>query len=108
MTTTDPGISERKADHIELCAKGDVGFHAKTTLLEHVDLVHDSLPELALDEIDTSVTLFGKRLKAPLIIASMTGGTARWSWSTTRTRRASWAPRAAARRRSWASSIAST
>jgi isopentenyl-diphosphate delta-isomerase len=77
MTTTDPAIAERKADHIELCAKGDVGFHAKTTLLEHVDLVHDSLPELALDEIDTSVTLFGKRLKAPLIIASMTGGTAR-------------------------------
>ena len=42
--STEPGISERKADHIELCATGDVGFHRKTTLLEHVDLVHDSLP----------------------------------------------------------------
>jgi isopentenyl-diphosphate delta-isomerase len=75
--TTDPGISERKADHIELCAKGDVGFHRKTTLLEEVELVHDSLPELALDEIDLSITLLGKKLRAPLVISAMTGGTPR-------------------------------
>lgn len=75
--TTDSGIEGRKADHIELCATGDVGFHHKTTLLEHVDLIHDSLPELALDEIDTSVTLLGKKLRAPLIISAMTGGTTR-------------------------------
>jgi isopentenyl-diphosphate Delta-isomerase len=75
--TTDSGIDGRKADHIELCATGDVGFHRKTTLLEHVDLIHDSLPELALDEIDTSVTILGKKLRAPLIISAMTGGTAR-------------------------------
>jgi isopentenyl-diphosphate Delta-isomerase len=73
----DTGISERKADHIELCAKGDVGFHVKTTLLEHVDLVHDSLPELALDEIDMSVSILGKKLRAPLVISAMTGGTER-------------------------------
>lgn len=77
MSNTDPGISERKADHIELCATGDVGFHRKTTMLEHVDLVHDALPELALDEIDTSVTIMGKKLRAPIIISAMTGGTAR-------------------------------
>jgi isopentenyl-diphosphate delta-isomerase len=75
--TTETGISERKADHIQLCATGDVGFHHKTTLIEHVELVHDSLPELALDEIDLSVTILGKKLRAPLIISAMTGGTAR-------------------------------
>jgi isopentenyl-diphosphate delta-isomerase len=75
--TSDSGIADRKADHIELCATGDVGFRKKTTLLECVDLVHDSLPELALDEIDTSVTILGKKLCAPLIISAMTGGTAR-------------------------------
>ena len=75
--TTDSGIDGRKADHIELCATGDVGFHRKTTMLEHVDLIHDSLPELALDEIDTSITILGKKLRAPLIISAMTGGTAR-------------------------------
>jgi isopentenyl-diphosphate delta-isomerase len=70
-------IASRKADHIELCATGDVGFRAKTTLLEDVELVHDSLPELALDEVDTRVSVFGKRLRAPLFIAAMTGGTDR-------------------------------
>lgn len=68
-------ISQRKADHIDLCATGDVGFKAKTTLFEEVELIHDAVPELALEDLDPSVTLFGKRLSAPIIIASMTGGT---------------------------------
>jgi isopentenyl-diphosphate Delta-isomerase len=32
------------------------------------------LPELALDELDTSVEIMGKRLRAPILIAAMTGG----------------------------------
>jgi|HubBroStandDraft_2_1064218.scaffolds.fasta_scaffold01545_5 isopentenyl-diphosphate delta-isomerase len=72
-------IGQRKADHIALCvdgdAEGDVGFRKASTLLECVHLVHDALPDLAVDDVDLSVTLFGKRLRAPLIIASMTGGT---------------------------------
>jgi isopentenyl-diphosphate delta-isomerase len=68
-------ISQRKRDHIELCATGPVGFRTATTLFECVQLVHDALPELALDELDTSVTLLGKTLLAPIIIAAMTGGT---------------------------------
>ncbi len=77
MTSQATDIAGRKADHIELCATGDVGFRHKTTLLECVEFVHDALPELALDEIDTSVTLLGKKLKAPILVAAMTGGTAR-------------------------------
>jgi isopentenyl-diphosphate delta-isomerase len=68
-------IGERKADHLALCAEEDVGFRQRTTLLECVRLVHDALPDLATAAIDTSVTLFDKRLRVPLIIASMTGGT---------------------------------
>ncbi len=71
------GIAERKADHIELCATGDVGFRQKTTLFDDVELVHDALPEVDLSSIDASTTVFGKRLRAPLFIASMTGGTGR-------------------------------
>lgn len=71
------GISGRKDDHLDLAAQGDVGFRTKTTLLECVQLLHDSLPELALDEIDLSVRLLGKRLRAPLVLAGMTGGTDR-------------------------------
>lgn len=68
-------ISQRKADHIDLCATGDVAFRAKTTLFDDVELVHDALPEMTVDEVDSSVTLFGKKLSAPIVIASMTGGT---------------------------------
>jgi isopentenyl-diphosphate delta-isomerase len=68
-------IRDRKADHLALCAEEDVGFRARTTLLEQVRLVHDALPDLALADVDTSVALLGKTLRAPIVIASMTGGT---------------------------------
>lgn len=67
-------IGRRKRDHLELCASDDVAFRGKTTLLECVELVHQALPELALDDLDTSVQLCGKRLRVPLVIAAMTGG----------------------------------
>ncbi len=70
-------IGQRKADHIDLAARGDVGFRQTTTLFECVRLVHDALPEAHADELDTSATLFGKRLRAPIVIAAMTGGTER-------------------------------
>lgn len=70
-------ISRRKDDHLDLAAKGDVGFKQTTTLFENVRLVHDALPELSLAEIDTSLTLMGKQLRAPILIAGMTGGSER-------------------------------
>jgi isopentenyl-diphosphate Delta-isomerase len=70
-------IQQRKADHLDLCATDEVAFKERTTLLEDVRLVHQSLPDLSLDEIDPAVTLFGKTLRAPIVIASMTGGTDR-------------------------------
>ena len=67
-------IELRKADHLDLCATDDVAFRERTTLLECVRLVHQSLPEADFDSVDTSVRLFGKELRAPLLIAAMTGG----------------------------------
>ena len=70
-------ISKRKDEHLELAARGDVGFRSKTTLLECVQLVHDALPELDVDAIDLGVRLLGRKLRAPLLLAGMTGGTER-------------------------------
>jgi isopentenyl-diphosphate delta-isomerase len=66
--------ARRKADHLDLCATQDVGFRERTTLLEDVGLVHDALPELDANAIDTSTALLGRRLRAPIVIAAMTGG----------------------------------
>src|SRR5690242_43932 len=68
-------IDQRKADHIKINLEKDVRS-ALTTGLERYQFVHEALPELDLDQIDTSISLFGKRLAAPVLISSMTGGTA--------------------------------
>jgi isopentenyl-diphosphate Delta-isomerase len=73
-TKPTPDIAARKADHIAICVDEEVGFRGKTTLLEEAELVHDALPELAVRDVDLSCTFAGKRLRAPLIIAAMTGG----------------------------------
>ncbi len=69
-------IQRRKADHIELAASGISDFKERSTLLESVQLVHQSLPELSINEIDLSTKFLGKILAAPILITGMTGGTA--------------------------------
>jgi isopentenyl-diphosphate Delta-isomerase len=66
----------RKADHIRINLEEDVQFPHLTNGFERYRLTHQALPELNLKEIDTRVELFGKRLELPLLISSMTGGTA--------------------------------
>ncbi len=66
----------RKADHIRINLEEDVQFPRLTTGLERYRFVHVALPELDLEAVDTSCTLLGKRLSLPLLISSMTGGTA--------------------------------
>lgn len=68
-------IGQRKADHLALCATDAVAFRSKTTLFEDVRFVHDALPDLDLREIDLGTTILGKHLRAPIVIAAMTGGT---------------------------------
>lgn len=68
-------LRERKRSHLDLCLNAQVEYEGKTTLFEDVELVHNALPELALDEIDLSSEFLGKRLRAPFLITGMTGGT---------------------------------
>ncbi len=67
-------IDQRKADHIKINLEQDVRS-ALTTGLERYHFVHEALPELDLAAVDTSLSLFGKKLAAPILISSMTGGT---------------------------------
>ena len=68
-------ISQRKKDHLALCAGDNVSFREKTSLFEQIELVHNALPEMHADAVDSSVELLGKRLSAPIVVAAMTGGT---------------------------------
>ena len=68
-------IQARKDAHLEITASGRGAFREATTLLEEVHLVHQALPERALDEVDLSVEWLGRTLKAPILIGAMTGGT---------------------------------
>lgn len=68
-------INQRKADHIRINLEEDVGFITLTTGLEHFRFVHQALPELDLADVDPSLCVFGKRVAAPILVSSMTGGT---------------------------------
>jgi isopentenyl-diphosphate delta-isomerase len=67
-------IELRKSDHIRINLEEDVQS-GLTTGLERYHFVHQALPEINLEDIDTSSTLFNKHLNAPILISSMTGGT---------------------------------
>ena len=69
-------VVARKQAHLDLCAHGDVESRG-STLLEEVHLLHEALPELSAAEVDPGISLFGRRLAAPIYISGMTGGTER-------------------------------
>ncbi|HKX82555.1 MAG TPA: type 2 isopentenyl-diphosphate Delta-isomerase [Nitrososphaera sp.] len=68
-------IKQRKKDGIEIPLRNNVQAKSASTYLEYVRLVHNALPELDYDEIDTTTEFLGHRFAAPFIIDSMTGGT---------------------------------
>lgn len=68
-------VQRRKAEHIRINLEEDVRSGVSTGL-EKLRLTHEALPELNLKDIDTRAKLFGRQLAAPVLISSMTGGTA--------------------------------
>ncbi len=67
-------LQQRKADHIQINLEKDVRS-ALTTGLEKYHFVHEALPEMNLEHVDTTLEVFGKSLSAPILVSSMTGGT---------------------------------
>jgi isopentenyl-diphosphate Delta-isomerase len=70
----DSLLSSRKSDHIRITLEKDVLSDAATGLNAY-HFTHHALPELDLDAVDLSLDFFGRRLTAPILISSMTGGT---------------------------------
>lgn len=66
--------TSRKEDHLRVCLEENVAFRYPTSGFEDIQLPHRALPELALDEIDLAAEFLGHKLRAPLLISSMTGG----------------------------------
>jgi isopentenyl-diphosphate delta-isomerase len=74
--TDDRGaVERRKEEHLDLAAREEVEAPGTDPLFGEVHLVHEALPERALAEVDLSVELLGKRLRTPLFVTGMTGGT---------------------------------
>ncbi|MFZ5439160.1 MAG: type 2 isopentenyl-diphosphate Delta-isomerase [Myxococcota bacterium] len=73
----DETTAKRKDAHLDLCATEEVAPRENSTLFDDVKLVHCAMPELELSQIDLSLPWLGKRLKAPVLITGMTGGTER-------------------------------
>ena len=68
-------MKQRKTDHLEIALKKDVNFKCKTNGLENVDLNYACLPEINRDEVNTETVFMGKKLRAPLMVSAITGGT---------------------------------
>ena len=78
VPTVTPMLERRKADHIRINLEQDVASR-RTTGLERYRFGHEALPELDMAQIDLGTQALGKRLAAPILISSMTGGTAQAS-----------------------------
>jgi len=68
-------IGARKSEHIRINLEEDVRSGLSTGL-ERYRFIHQALPEIDLDDVDLNLQLFGRKIQAPLLISSMTGGTA--------------------------------
>ena len=59
---------DRKDQHIQCCLEKNVES-SLTTGFEKYILMNHPLPEITLEDIDTSSAFFGKRIAAPFIIS---------------------------------------
>ena len=70
----DPNITSRKTDHIRINLEKDV-LSGLTTGLEKYHFIHQALPEMDLEDVQLGQDIFGREVKIPILISSMTGGT---------------------------------
>ncbi|HLR14270.1 MAG TPA: type 2 isopentenyl-diphosphate Delta-isomerase [Bacillota bacterium] len=72
----EPEINKRKTEHIRLCLEENVEGVNMSTGLEGISFMHNALPEIDFNDISTEASFLGKKLHAPFLVSSMTGGSA--------------------------------
>jgi len=73
---SEPSITNRKDQHLDVVLAGG-GRHARDAGFDAIRFVHEALPDLDHAKIDLGADFLGRRLRAPFLISSMTGGPAR-------------------------------
>lgn len=67
-------IAARKNNHIDICLREDVQSRLLNGF-EKYRLIHNALPEADFNTYSTETEFLGKKISAPILISSMTGGT---------------------------------
>ncbi|MCR9137810.1 MAG: type 2 isopentenyl-diphosphate Delta-isomerase [Alphaproteobacteria bacterium] len=67
-------LTDRKDEHLSVVLGKLHKTSGKSTGFEALDFVHCALPEMRLDDVDVTTSFLGKRISAPLLVSSMTGG----------------------------------
>ncbi|HEX2286616.1 MAG TPA: type 2 isopentenyl-diphosphate Delta-isomerase [Mycobacterium sp.] len=75
MTLDPSGMDTRKRRHIDVCLTEAVEYQTVTTGLERYRLPYNALTQTDLDSVSLATSFLGVRLRAPVLIAPMTGGT---------------------------------
>ncbi|MEK3705020.1 type 2 isopentenyl-diphosphate Delta-isomerase [Paenibacillus sp. FSL R7-0198] len=65
---------ERKLEHVRLCLEENVAGEGVTSGMERFAFRHHPLPELDFEEVHLETSFIGKKVRTPLLISSMTGG----------------------------------
>ncbi|HEX6556492.1 MAG TPA: type 2 isopentenyl-diphosphate Delta-isomerase [Ktedonobacteraceae bacterium] len=66
-------VKKRKIEHVSIALGQDVSV-AQRANWNDIQFVHQALPEVDLEKIDTSVTFLGHTLRYPIFMSSLTGG----------------------------------
>ncbi|WP_108396202.1 type 2 isopentenyl-diphosphate Delta-isomerase [Devosia submarina] len=66
-------LSDRKNQHLDVVLAGR-GVSGARTGFDDIVFEHAALPELDMDAIELSTHFLGKRINAPFLVSSMTGG----------------------------------
>jgi len=68
-------IEQRKRDHLDLAQDPALNF-STTAGFDRWRFIHNALPEIDLERVDTSIEFLGKNLEFPMLLSSMSGGVA--------------------------------